>query len=537
MKTQYKFLALFLLTISLLTIASCKKLKNPTDGVQVIINYDLIETNFSVKFIDAATGELIGQNGDKKVNIKIGGQHADAVIDVSGLQKPEYESSNGFVELALNPNTDPSQQNPVKFTIVASADGYLSTSKFIEIGGRDRLMFEMRMVDVDNPPNGVSRIIDNSGEADPEGRIVSDITVNTPNGNASLRIPSGTILKSESGELLTGGIEIQLTHFSNMEDGSLQSFPGGLNTNVEQADGSYERALFFSAGFVALEIMDETGTLADTVLVNPLELTMQVPEQTFNPNSEGGVSAGDTIPVWSYNENTGEWNYEATDVINTGSRESYQVTTEMWHLSWWNWDWPWWWVCYEGLIIHFESDEYYCPCYWWNVQVRNPFNNTLMWNTYMYACQNDPVHLWNAPGGLPVNMYFSDQCGNVNTELDFYYEENLCAADELWIYFYAEEMGQTVEVDISAYCASNPDYIIRPTLSYWVREANDWCFRWFELVNGHGELCGVELGETYVIGIYLDGKWYEHTFTIDQSYYVEHGIELPPEVCSEVFGL
>lgn len=532
---SFKLITLLFIGI-LFTLNSCKKVTNPTDGVKVIVDYDLIETTFSVKFIDAKTGQLIGWDNNEQVVVKITGENADAIIDVSGLQRDSYKSINGFIELALDPDYSPSQQNPIKFTVIASKGGYLTTSKLIEVISNDNIIFEVRMVKLDDPPNGVSRIVDNSGKTDPNGEGENDIVLTTPNGMARLIIKAGTILKDSDDEPLSGQLTIDFIHFSNMEDQSLSAFPGGLRANVEMQDGSYQQVFFFSGGFIALDINDESNNYADTVLVNPMELRMKLPELTYNPYTDGGVAAGDTLPVWSYDIESGEWDYETTDTVFMDEGE-YYINTEMWHLSWWNWDWWWEWICPEGLIINFTSEQYYCPCYWWRTEVRNDFNNTLMWDTYMYACENDPVRLYNAPGGIAVNLYFADNCSKIYTEEEFYYVENLCAPDELNVAFYAEQLGENVGLEITAFCASNPNFIILPTLSYWVKKWDDDCYRWFELLDGKGEMCGVELGETYEIGIYIDGEWHSHEFIVNDTLYVEHEIELPPEVCSTVFGL
>jgi hypothetical protein len=293
------------LLISPLFFGGCKKVKNPTEGVKLIIDYNLIQTTFSIRFVDASTGELIGRDGNKQVEVKIEGQHAVSVIDISGLQKDLYKSTHGFVELALDPGVEPSADNPVKFTVVASTEGYLKTSLPVEVLKNDNNIFEIRMVNLDNPPQGVSKVISDEGESDPEGRVKEDLNVVTPGGEVDLKIKSGTILKNSNGEPLTGQLNISLFHFSNLEDESLMAFPGGLNANVEMPGGEYEQVFFFSAGFIALEIADENGKIAETVLNYPLEITMEIPEETYNSDKQAGVAAGDTLPVWSYEVETG----------------------------------------------------------------------------------------------------------------------------------------------------------------------------------------------------------------------------------------
>ena len=527
-----------LLIAMVLFTTSCKKLADPTEGVKLIINFDPIKTTFSIQFIDAKTGELIGWEDNKIVQVTISGPNADDVIDNIGLQKSSYSSVKGFLSLALDPDVVPTKENPVTFSVVAHLNGYISTSKNITIINEGKFMYEIQMADFNNLPNGVTKIVDNSGTTDTEGKVTGNINISTPGGEARLFIPAGTILKTAEEEPLVGQLEITLIHFSNMEDESLLSFPGGLSAYATMPDGSEQNVFFFSAGFVSLDIFDGDGDEAAIVEVNPLELTAVVPEETYNSDSQTGIADGDTIPLWSYNEGTGEWAYETVDTIVLTNKGTYEVTSELWHLTWWNWDWWWWeWWCYEGLHIYFESEEYYCDCYWWTTDVRNPYNNTLLMRSWFHACHGEPVIFWNAPAYFPVNTYYSSQCYGVYTETDVYYYENLCAPDELYVYFYAESMGTTVDVEITGFCASHPEIIIRPTLSYWVRKWNDWCFRWFEVINGYGEICGVELGETYIIGVYANGEWHEHEFLIEYSTYVQYDIEFPTEICSEIFGL
>ena len=323
-----------LLIALVLFTPSCKKATNPTDGIKLIVNFDPIKTTFSIQFIDAKTGELIGWEDNKIVQVTITGPNADDVIDNIGLQKSSYSSIKGFLSLALDPGVVPTKENPVTFTVVAHLNGYISTSKNITIINEGEFMYEIQMADFNNLPNGVTKIIDYSGTTDQTGKVTSDINTSTPGGEARLYIPEGTILKNSAGEPLVGQLEITLIHFSNMEDESLLSFPGGLNAYATMPDGSEQNVFFFSAGFVSLDIFDGDGDEAAIVEVNPLELTAVVPEETFNSDTQTGIADGDTVPLWSYNEGTGEWAYETVDTIVLTNKGTYEVTSELWHLTW-----------------------------------------------------------------------------------------------------------------------------------------------------------------------------------------------------------
>jgi hypothetical protein len=133
MKTHsiLSYSAIILLLAGLMINSSCNKLKDAADGAKLIIDYNLIETTIDVQFYDAATGELIGRNGDVSVNALITGRDSDGVMDITGLQHPsmQYASQRGMLGLALmpNPSFTPSLNKPVSFNIVGNVPGYLKS--------------------------------------------------------------------------------------------------------------------------------------------------------------------------------------------------------------------------------------------------------------------------------------------------------------------------------------------------------------------------------------------------------------------------
>ena len=114
---------------------------------------------------------------------------------------------------------------------------------------------------------------------------------------------------------------------------------------------------------------------------------------------------------------------------------------------------------------------------------------------------------------------------------------DLCEQTTYDIYVYRETPGTTVIVEFSAYCASNPDVIIKPSFGAWYRAADSWCWHYATMINGHAEICGVEIGKDYVIGVFFNGEWYQETVFVDQSEYYYLDINIPADICDEVFGM
>lgn len=534
----FKIFTISILFAVIFTIGSCKKLSNITDGTKLIIDYNLITTSFTFKFYDAATGELIGQGEDNRsVSLNVYGPNADDIIDITGTQPSTFSSAEGFIALAINPDVDISLSNPAKFTVVAHLDGYLNNSKSVTVHKEGNHIYDIYLVDVENLPNGVSRVVNNNGHTTNEGVVEEDIIVTTPNGMATITILAGSILKDANGDPCTGTITVNLAHFSNLEHESLQAFPGGLEANINMPDGSTDNGFFFSAGFISLDVYDEDWDMADSVFVNPVNMQMVVPEETYNSNTLTGIADGDVIPVWSYEETAGSWDFESNNTIVSTDKGTFEVVSESWHFSWWNWDWFWGDFCPEGLEINFHSDDYTCDCFWLYATIKNPYNGSYIMGSWVYACNNEPVQLLYVPAGMPVDITFAGYCNGLYTELDYYYVENLCAPDVLDVYLYSETIGTTVLFEVSGYCPANPNFEVRPTLGVWFRPADSWCWRYAYMYNGYADICNIVLGEEYVIGIVYDGQWTEYTVVPDYNAYIYQELELTNDICTNVLGL
>lgn len=524
-----------ILTLSMVTgFDSCKI--DPMNGAKLIINYDLIKTFINVQFVDAATGDLIGQSDNTEVKVVITGANADAVLDNTGVKKDEYYSTNGFMGLALNPNNEyvPTVSNPIKFTIVASLEGYISTSKGVTIGKEGTYNEKIVMTNISNPPNGVV-VKEEKGIGNLVGGALQDeVTVKTQNDEASITIPAGTIIKDGDGNTLSGTLDITLVYFNNIEDESLAAFPGGLMTTIIQ-DGQAQDGVFFSAGFLAIEITDQNGLTAEKFEVNTAELNMMVDDRTYNPETQAQVEDGNVVPLFSYNTENGEWNFDQEVTIEGGVRSTFDVTAQISHLSYWNFDWFWGFPCPDGIQFLFVGDYSACGCTEFTGIMRKQADNTFFSYIYFWACEGVPIQTLWAPPDMPVSIEWDQGCSSLIVDEDITYIQNLCAPDIMEIYFSVEGGNTTVvSVDIMGRCAANANVEVRPTYGAWYRPAGSWCWKWAFMYAGHVEICDVVIGQEYVIGTYFNGQWYEHTELVTQDTYIFWEIDLPDDFCTEI---
>lgn len=521
-----------------MSFTACQKIEDPTRGVKLIVNYDILKTNISVRFYDASNGETIGMSGENQVSVQITGESASAVIDMTGESGKTYKSGGGFMTLFLNPNVEytPSVENPIRFTIVATLDGYKPASQNVVISAEGEYFVEIAMVNESSPPEGMESVKEDELGSLVEGQLKQDVEVDL-NTTASLLIPEGTIIKDDQGNFLRGYLNIEISYFDNLTDNTLAAFPGGLVTSLNN-NGVVSDGVFYSAGYLEIVVTDKRGKRASTFEGNPVQLKMKLNQNTFNPETSSVVTDGDQMSVFSYHPLDGEWKYEQ-QTSATDENGNLYVMASLEHLSYWNFGWFSENSCDEGIELLFTGDQSGCECV--NVQgvIRKSEDNTFLRYINIQACGDEPVTITNAPSGLPVyiewettdcNSYYVDPASNP------LYINDLCASEQYTVNMLNESVQTTVvSVRVSARCVDYPDVVVHPSIGVWFRKSDSMCWRWSFMSNGEAEICDIELGQEYIIGAYYDNTWNEWPVVVNQSDYVMLDMELPESVCNTIF--
>ncbi len=152
----------------------------------------------------------------------------------------------------------------------------------------------------------------------------------TGEDNAKLEIPAGG-LETENGTPVTGNVEVSITPLDVSDPVVLAAMPGRLEGT--QTDGS-------SAGIVSLGMTDfslsQNGQ--DLNLKPGSSAKVRIPLYADTDESGKLLVLGDTIPLWSLSETTGEWVQEGIGtVVETGNGiKALEATVT--HFSLWNAD-------------------------------------------------------------------------------------------------------------------------------------------------------------------------------------------------------
>ncbi len=299
----------------------------------------LSDVSIKGEIIDAATQDTLRV----PVSVQLLGKSGEI------LQKALGDDMLSFSDGVVTFTVPGALVDDIDFTLVIDVDGYITNSKRFSGLKGDTHSFTLSLINIASPPSGVSILNDAAGAIDASGFTSSETVLTTPTDAsiseaATITIPAGIKMLDAVGEPLSGNLTATVSYFSPMDREALRTFPGGLTVRATDAFGEMTESFFVSAGFVSIDITDENGRSAESFDGAELGISLDIPADLNNPEAGRSVRAGDYIPVWSYDKETGEWTFESSvtraesTVVDGGAgRLKMQFTAK--HLSYYNVDW------------------------------------------------------------------------------------------------------------------------------------------------------------------------------------------------------
>lgn len=333
---KYFIMLPFILFFAISLFFSCDKLDDLKQkaGAQLVVAI-LVSDGTNVR-------PFAEESGGKDLQVKITGEHKDLVKGSmqESISLGTYIINTDIVKL--------SDDNPLEFTLVVSADGYLTTGKTYYFSENRTRYDYLILTNLEKDNAGVDSVTVQRGSAQ-NGMIESEFTVSTAQNRAKIIVPAGIILKFDDGTLLEGDLTTTIAHFDAGDPRALAAFPGSLSPVVTDKDGNKTPVRFTSAGFVSVDITDASGIKASQIENGSIDISIAAAQTTINQETGEPVKEGDTIPFWSFDESNGQWNYEgeetfeAGDIYIPGTRSTSEsgglnVRTSITHLSSYNLD-------------------------------------------------------------------------------------------------------------------------------------------------------------------------------------------------------
>ncbi len=330
MKTLKNIAAAFALIVIL--FAGCK---NPAEDVQIIVNTDIFKSPTLIQFVNAKKGAA----GPQDFNVTITGPNAALVRTSTGGKT--FKATSGLLNLLLDRSADPTPTNPVKFTVVATVPGFAPVFQDVVItSATDPTLYQVAVAEYANPAVGASAVVDT--KAIVGGTTSTDITITTPVNagivqKTDITVPSGTAFLDAAGATITGSqLESRVVFTGTATNGTTPVAPGGnLAANVIGSNGQpiAGGVMLYPAGSVAIDMF--AGGKEIKTFTKPVIVDMEVSDSMINPTTNQPVKAGETIPMWSLNDETGQWKEEGNATFTTNTAGKLVAKMPITHLTTW----------------------------------------------------------------------------------------------------------------------------------------------------------------------------------------------------------
>lgn len=539
MKNKKSILILSVLVIAALvfSITSCN-ITDPKQNLAVIFNTISLQTSASVTFVDAANDQQIGSASKKVVNVTFSGKDKSDIVTMRAEPLTSTSTDFGIITFALSDGITPSASNPVKVTLVASSDGYVTTSYPVVITSTGSRSLIVKMIKVDAPPQGTTTSqptqvsTSGSGTTTTQTQIKTD-TTSSSQGSAEITIPSNTTLSDANGNPVTGNVTATVTYSSGTSGSNSGTLPTGLSVGVIDQSGAQSSGYVQPAAVASFTLTNQNGQVVSQ-LSQPVQLTLAVPGGTINPTTNAAIKNGDEVPIYSFDEDAQAWKFETNSTASgPDAQGNFTLTFQAPHLS----SWMAGWIasgaqtCTKSftLNIHGSYSAITLKVFLGDDE-SSIFSTDLTSNDTTFSFDNLTV-----PKNVPIKIkaYGKLICPNpVVGELDI---PDLCSASNpLTLNVNSGSDRQDVFVDVTAICKDrDPVLKIKPDgYDIFVTNSCGNDINVGTLHNGTITLKGFLLNQTYTFKVIYKGKAYSDSHIVDQTTYV-FDYDLDPDVCAD----
>src|SRR5690554_156303 len=140
----------FILLIALLS-GCAEYLDNPLKDKEtgddinlLLIDFNFFNTRLSVKLLDVNNGSLI----DKAATVSFTGDNGNDIVTFTGEKRPEFNVTNGQLEVTIDPNIVISEDTPFRFAVSVTAEGYNSMNKGFILQNEGKKTIELKLSNI-----------------------------------------------------------------------------------------------------------------------------------------------------------------------------------------------------------------------------------------------------------------------------------------------------------------------------------------------------------------------------------------------------
>lgn len=274
------------------------------ESVSPTLDLSVSETTVSGRAVEASTGALLRS----PVDLEVRGPARDAVLDMYGTPLSSPTLYGGSISASVR--GAPSLDRPIRFQVVAGADGYQTTSAAVEVTGAGTKEFRLHLLREDpaRQPQGATGVRTQIDVPSGGPALRSAQSVVTPagpaGGGAGLSLPEGTVLRSE-GAAVDAPVTVDLIHYS-ITDRTLDALPG--DGVVVSENDRYGR--FAAAGYLNRQFRTRDGdalSSASTPGAPAPTMWTTLPTGAVHPSDGTRIEAGDPLALFRFDRTDGTW--------------------------------------------------------------------------------------------------------------------------------------------------------------------------------------------------------------------------------------
>ncbi len=536
------YIVAFLTIIALLVVLALNSCKKPNDHIGLIVNESsLSKSPVILHFANANNSSTVQPNN---FNVLISGKDS-ALVQMDGGGTTNFQASHGFLPLSLVSSAEPSPSNPITFNVSAQIPGFAPVVQTITITKDTATIVDVAAIEYANPARGTSVLVNQTAL---NGGVSNGATLNLPAGNgmvesAKVTIPAGSQMLDAGGNAIdASSLTSNIVDYSAVSSASYGAFPGGFSpSNIVDQSGNPVNGgspiNFVSAGLLSIK-MTADGTPVRH-FSKPLQVTMKLDPNTTNFVTGNNIQAGDTVPLWSLTEETGQWKSEGNVTITNDGSGNLVANFQTSHLCCFNLDWSWaiaghpYGTCFNPLKVTIHCGAGHSGVF--DVTIVTPNNQ------YLAGAHGEYVH----DGDVVIFPYVPDiaQCKVVISDFNLYLNPGLpilaqtglfnpCSQGSIDLSWDANVPPQfiTVNLNITGHC-SNKNVNVLPSGWFFIydvtaAQANKSPWTYVFVRNGiiliaFGSPVGVNNG-VYSLKLVEGHQYYIYTFNSQEWY--ESGI-------------
>ena len=314
----------------LILVVVAEACHNPLDGLTIGLKDPIERGVVECRFYDPAGNPLPTDNV-----VQIAGPASASVVTTLNTTKYKI-NSDGNLLVAASPTAILSSQNPFQFTVVVEAPDYLTVVQPFVLTNGARQIRTIRRINMLKPPRTLTAAR-TTGSTGADGAVAGSLVVTTSPQNsnadkASVTLSPGTKLADQYGNTVGGDLTLVVIHTSARNDEATSYIPGGgVMTAVAGRDGGPSLGtvrLLSVAGSATIQVYNDRYALAKTI--SPAaQWAMDLNPLAYNVAKNRAIQAGDSIPLFSYDEFTNRWQEEKPGVVQMNAqtgRLQYRAT-------------------------------------------------------------------------------------------------------------------------------------------------------------------------------------------------------------------